>query len=347
MTTTAWAEQTFEEKMTSWLAQETAPEASFALAPAPRRKGPPPQLDHCPTPSPFNGANCRRRGCLFCGPKWAKDWGRAIRTNLAEYGGPVMMIAITAPGAGRLPWACSRNHVHSGPKGCEVDPQAADAWAANCRKAWSRLRDDARVATIRALNLKPTLLLRVWEPQKRGVPHLHVVLGMGSELEKIAAHRFVDELAARAAVHDFGFVEGGTDHRKRRQVGASDASRYLVGYLMGRSKHKNTIRENISDPRMPRQLIWLTPTLTRVTFCTMRRLRVLRWYLAALRGKAPILPRLYGDEFYKVARAATYLRAVVDLARPPNGREQMFHEHLSALELMRGLDRVPLEEIAA
>jgi hypothetical protein len=270
-----------------------------------------------------------------------------MRVNLAEYGGPVMVIAITAPGADRLPWACSRDHVHSGVKGCEVDPQAADAWAANCRKAWSRLRDDARVATIRALGVKPSLLLRVWEPQKRGVPHLHVALGMGSELEKIAAHRFVDELAARASAHDFGFVQGGTDHRKRREQGAADASRYLVGYLMGRSKHKNSIRENVSHPRMPRQLIWLTPTLTRVTFCTMRRLRTIRWYLAALSKKASVCPRLHGSEMYKVARAVVHLGAAVDHARPPNTKEESFREHVSAIRFMRETDTVALMGAAA
>ena len=270
-----------------------------------------------------------------------------MRVNLKEYGGPVMMIAITAPGADRLPWACSRDHVHSGTKGCEVDPEAANAWAANCRKAWSRLRDDARVATIRALNVKPKLLLRVWEPQKRGVPHLHVVLGMGTELEKIAAHRFVDELAARASAHDFGFVEGGTDRSKRREVGPADAARYLVGYLQGRSKHKGTIRDNIAHPRMPRQLIWLTPTLTAVTFCTMRRLRTLRWYLAALRGKAPIAPRLYAGEMYKVARAATYVKAAVDDRAPPPERELLFRQHLSALRLMQQFDPVALLGVSA
>lgn len=338
MTATAWASATFEEKTAGWLDQQVAEEAP---PPTPRRKGPPPKLDRCPTPSPWNGANCRRRGCLYCGPKWAKDWERSMRVNLTEYGGPVMMIAITPPGADRLPWACSRDHRHAGAKGCQVDPQAGDAWAANCRRAWSRLRDDARVATIRALNVKPTLLLRVWEPQKRGVPHLHIVLGMGSELEKIAAHRFVDELDAKAADHDFGFVQ-----KKRDLMGPGDAARYLVGYLMGRSKHKGTIRDNIAHPRMPRQLIWLTPTLTAVTFCTMRRLRTLRWYLAALRGKAPVLPRLYGGEMYKVARAATYVKAAVDDRAPPD-RESLFRQHVSALRLMRHLDRVVAPQVVA
>jgi hypothetical protein len=348
MTATAWNEQTFEEKMASWVEGCEAPQPSPAPPPRrtgpppPRRTGPPPQLDRCPNPNPFNRANCRRRSCPYCGPRWAKDWGRALRVNLVEYGGPVMMIAITAPGADRLPWACSRDHVHSGPKGCEVDAQAADAWAANCCKAWKQLRDDARVATLRALALKPSLLIRAWEPQKRGVPHIHVVLGMGSEAEKVAAHRFLDELTARVGEHDFGFVQ-----LYRREMGAADAARYLVGYLMGRSKHKGTIRDNISHPRMPRSLIWLTPNLTLVTFCTMRRLRMVRWYLAALRGKATVLPRLLYGEIYKVARAATHVKAAVDLARPPNDTEAMYGEHVAAIRLMRDLPDGRLVEAAA
>ena len=344
MTATAWAEQTYEEKVNNWrdtIEQENSPRKAPPSPPR-RRKGPPPILKACPRPSPFNRANCRRRSCPYCGPKWAKDWERAMRVNLTEYGGPVMMIAITPPGVDRLPWACSRDHVHSGAKGCQIDPEAGDEWAGNCRKAWGRLRDDARIATIRALGLKPTLLLRVWEPQKRGVPHLHIVLGMGSESEKIAAHRFVDELDCRASLHDFGYLQ-----RKRNLMGAHDAARYLVGYLMGRSRHKGTIRENIDHPRMPKSLIWLTPTLTKVTFCTMRRLRVMRWYFAALRGKASVVPRLGPDEMYEVARAATYLRVPVDLARPPTNKAAAFLEHVAAIDLMRHCDTPALVSAAA
>ncbi len=250
-----------------------------------------------------------------------------MRENFLEYGGPLWTVAITPPGADRLPWACTRNHKHSGPDGCRVEEFAGDVWAANARRQWRLLRDAARRRTIRATGFAPTIIERVWEPQKRGVPHLHVVLGMGSEVEKIAAKRFGEELAALSHEYDFGNVD-----LPRKTQGAKEAARYLVGYLLGRSSHKSTIRENIADPRMPRQLVWLTPKLTRRTFVTMRRLRYVRWYLAALAGKASILPRgrVFRIERVRLARAVTRIAP----HRGPPDDELRFRFHLRNLELL-------------
>lgn len=292
-----------------------------------------PAYTRCPRPNPFSGASCRRRGCPYCGLRWAWNWERVMRANLEAYGGPVMMVAITPPGTDRLPWACTKEHDHAGPKGCKVDDEAADEWSYTARGNWKHLREAARKATLDAVGLKPTLIERVWEPQKRGIPHLHIVLGMATEPEKIAAHRFVDELDARAAEYDFGFVQ-----QKRKVMGAAEASRYLVGYLLGRSKRKGTIRENIADPRMPRSLIWLTPALTSLkrggTGVTMRTLRYINWYFAALRGRCAVYPRLYGDIMFTVARVAAKVEPKKARA-PGEDDEASFNRHVGNLKLMR------------
>jgi hypothetical protein len=256
-----------------------------------------------------------------------------MRTNLAEYGGPVMMIAVTPPGTDRLPWDCQRQHVHSGPRGCRVEAEAADEWSRGAPAAWKRLREAARLAALRRCGMKPTLLQRVWEPQKRGVPHLHVVFGMGSEPEKIAAHVFVDELARLAPAYGFGHVQ-----EERHEMGARDAARYLVGYLLGRSRRKSTIRENIAHPRMPKSLIWLTPNLTRVTKVTMRRLRLARWYLATLAGRCLITPKLYGQDLVDVAKVA--VRLELDRPPPDYDPERAFYRHMAMIRRMRRLKTV-------
>ena len=275
------------------------------------------------------GRSCKRRSCSYCGRRWARNWETVTRTNLADYGGPVALVSITAPGADVLPWACSREHQHSGPKGCRVEAAAADEWAENAPANYRALRDAARAACKRA-GFKPTLLERVWEPQKRGVPHLHLVLGLGSELEKIAAARFVDELARLAPDYLFGFVD-----RKLEPISAREASRYLAGYLTGRSKRKEGIRSNIADPRMPRSLIWLTPVLTRVTLVTMRRLRYARWYLAALARRVTVLPVLYGQDAVDVARVAVRLEGERRRGPPDAGDELAFRRHFANLRFMR------------
>ncbi len=322
---------------------------------------PPAQLERCPDLDE-RGRNCKRRGCPYCGRLWAWDWERVMHTNLRHYAGAVRMVAITAPGADALPWSgwrrdpktgrvrpCPPSHAHSGARGCLVESQAANEWSESVTQRWKELREAARKATLDALGLKPTLLLRVWEPQKRGVPHLHVVLGVRTEAEKIAAERFRQELDERASHYGFGFVQ-----RHVHETGPRQAARYLVGYLLGRSKRKTGIRENIADARMPRSLIWLTPDLTigplvagrrtGGTLCTMRRLRYARWYFAAFSGRSSQWPCLRGQVAVDIARVVTLLERqrgrqreddVPDAA--PVADPDRVRFHLRTLQAMRRL----------
>jgi hypothetical protein len=276
---------------------------------------------------------CKRRGCPRCQPNWAMDWFRINRLNLEHYGGPVVMVTITAPGEDRLPWDehhCRkrREHKHYGPNGCRVQQRIAREWADMLSWRWAQLRGAARLETRRKLRTSdgelgpaPSLLLRAYEPQKRGVPHLHIVLGYGTLAERDAAHVFVGELKRLAGRHDFGFADGRGKTRgvrnprpvierhgvPLRPMGGADAARYLANYLTGRnSKKKNSIRDNLSDPIMPRSLLWLTPALSSLTASqpwihqmrermgiaggtgiTMRMLRKARHIWAALKGRCP------------------------------------------------------------
>jgi hypothetical protein len=299
---------------------------------------------------------CKRRDCPRCGRPWARSWESVIRQNLIHYGGEVALITITAPGAELLPWACERKHQHSGSKGCRVAEAAADRWAEQSKLMWPKLRDAARKATIRELEriygeaqaLKPNLMIRTWEPQKRGVPHVHVVVGIGSVPEKVAAQRFALELARLAPDYGFGFVD-----RKITPISAREAANYLAGYLLGRAGRKETIRENISHPRMPRSLVWLTPVLTSpserfdkaraalgirgATFATMRSLRYVRWYFAALQGRCAVYPRLRGEFLVRIATLVAHMEP--KRARAPNEDDHArFQRHFSNLLAMRRIE---------
>lgn len=295
----------------------------------------------CPEPGfDHRMRTCKRRNCPRCGVHWARDWRRVMAINLAAKHGPVVLVSITAPGEDRLPWdeahcAHRRRHRHRGPAGCRVQQRAAREWADSATWRWARLRNAARLAAQRAqaneltgeLGPAPTLLERVWEPQKRGVPHLHLVLGFATGAERQAARVFVDELKRLAGEYDFGYVDG-----KLEPITAEDASRYLSSYLTGRNaKHKASIRENVADPVMPRSLIWLTPALTstssspriaamrerlgvaRGTGVTMRMLRKARHLWAALEGRTS--EPQWRDLGEAVETAAVYLQAF--RKRPP------------------------------
>lgn len=254
----------------------------------------------CPNGNVFR-ASCKKRTCPVCGLRWARDWTKVMFVNLGAYDGPVILVTITAPGADLLPWDeahCAGKHSrggeHGGKRGCRVEPRAAAEWTASATTRWGMLRQAAaRVARTKA-PVPVTLLERVWEPQKRGVAHLHLVLGAATAGEIEAAAIFIAKLKELAPSYSFGFVDarGKKGHRNERVVArgqilqlvaAETAARYLSAYLTGRSKKKPSIRETVVDPAMTYltgtekrhalPIVWLTPKLTRITLTTMRSLR--------------------------------------------------------------------------
>lgn len=301
---------------------------------------------------PLASVTCKRRDCPRCGVTWAKNWQRVTFTNLDAYRGPVSLVSITAPGADVLPWDCDRDHKHAGWKGCRCRGDELDAWSERRQANFKALRDAARRSAIRRTGVAPTLLERVWEPQKRGAPHAHLVVGMKTDLERRSAQVFADELARLAPEYVFGYVDRGQrqDDGSRRLalITAEEAAKYLTSYLLGRAsarKAKPSIRENIADPRMPRSLVWVTPRLTRITRCTVRILRAARWYHAALAGKASMLPRFYGPLAVDVARYASYVertRGRQDDDPPDDERPApTFLWHLRTIGVMRQLAAAP------
>lgn len=346
---------------------------------------------HCPTPNPFTGASCKRRDCPSCGGPWARSVGAVSEHALTHLDGAVVMIAITPPGKNDgLPWGCTKEHRsrdgkslphNPGKFGCQAEHEAADRWAGERGKTvatnWKKLRDAARLATKRdGFPTAALVIERVYEPQKRGVPHLHVIAGARTPIEYAAANVFAAHLERLASRHNFGRVDRGKrtpdarcpigNHKAATvaeiqactcgyahpKVSAQEARRYLVNYLTGRSKKKGSIRENISHPRMPRSLWWVTPALTSLstyeriegmrerlgvvggTGVTMRRLRYVRWYFAALARRVPIFPRLFGQDMLDVALVCARLEPKKARA-PGETDEQAVRRHVSNLRMMR------------
>jgi hypothetical protein len=267
-------------------------------------------IDRCPNGTMWK-PSCKRRSCPVCGPRWARDWQRVLGANLEALGVEVVTIAITGPGADRLPWdeehcaqrRLGKHHRHSGGRGCRVQQRALREWCDTLTYRWQLLRHAARLATKRELGYAPPwLVCRVWEPQKRGVPHLHLVLPFGTGFEQQAARVFLKHLKRLAREYDFGHV-GRHKGPELQPISGREAARYLANYLAGRTAKKTSIRDNIADPKLPRSLLWLTPKLTRETLVTMRTLRRCRHLWAAWDGICDP-PRWSGMvEAVKVAKA--------------------------------------------
>jgi hypothetical protein len=121
----------------------------------------------------------------------------------------------------------------------------------------------------------------VWEPQRRGVGHLHVVVALPG------ARVVGDVLRDLAPAYGFGFVDDGSRSR-RRGGGGGGVAGYLVGYLNG-SKVPATV-EAVVAGIVPHRSWYLASWLTMASGVTMRTLRrVRRWWAAAV-GLLPSAP---------------------------------------------------------
>lgn len=307
--------------------------------------GPVPSGGRCPRATIWK-SSCKSRGCPVCGPRWARNQQQVLEVGLEWAHRKVATIAITAPGRDVLPWDCPRRHKHSGPRGCKVQERPLREWCETLGWRWQKLRQAARVATKRELHgqLPPWILARVWEPQKRGVPHLHLVVPYETWPEKTAADAFHRHLIRLAGEYGFGRVQP-----TLKAIEGAQAARYLANYLAGRTGKKSSIRENIADPKLPRSLVWLTPVVTSVSESarmvalreargvrlgsgvTMRTLRRARHLWAIASGFFQDHPHWSGLE--EAVIGAIAFRRVYPKRAGPNGDEER------ALAYAREIDR--------
>jgi len=239
-----------------------------------------------------------------------------MQTALAVAGRKVVLVSITPPGEAVLPWdeeRCSHPHGgdHEGKRGCRVQQRAAREWSETAIVRLDMMRRSAAAHVRRHAPIAAKMLDRVWEPQKRGVPHWHGVFPADTPDELAAVAELVKKLKELAPEYGFGYVDARGKGRKDdprsrgrrvivrgetlKLISAEDAARYLASYLSGRSRYKPSMQETVTSPAMRalleqgtlrRPLWWVSPTLTRVSMVTMRTLRRARHLWALLKGIA-------------------------------------------------------------
>ena len=238
--------------------------------------------------------NCKKRTCPHCGNVWAGDVRVMLLQNLNDgYGGAVDMVTITAPGRESLP------HVEGGDGRPVVVAGAAEAWNLAAPKQWSQMWALSKRLLVRRGFQAPLLLSYVIAYQRRGVIHYHLALAADTPGRKSSNRWFVDLMKGTfAAVAMFGARAGSLERKtvSRRGLAAEwgfgfvslEAARYgsagVAGYFCkyvakegasGRPEIQETV-QRVEVGR--RRVVYMSSKLTARTRCTMRNLRLRRYY---------------------------------------------------------------------
>lgn len=245
------------------------------------RRRPTGACQHCGRFTYGRAVTCRRRQCPGYAPLWAGDQRRKLFDNLGAYEGTVAVLAVTGPGADELPWDVNRcrsmgEHVHSGPRGCRVDRLAARLWNTTAPKRWTDLHRQVYMKVCKH-RVRPVLLARVFELQRRGVLHVHPVLGFETPAERHAARLYARYLSELAPRYGFGHTERKLETRSPKRIAA-----YLSAYFVTGKRGKLSLQESVRSPDMPRSIVHVSKELTQRTGVTMRELRFRRfvWFIA-------------------------------------------------------------------
>lgn len=248
--------------------------------------------EHCGRAFPLAVSRHRSRTCPGYALTWARDTMRKNRENLRTYGGLAAMCTLTPPGvAAGLIW--DRSQCRHGPEkrcgklyGCKVVPQVAARWNERSRGWWRELNRVCKQRADRVVkrlghNAKGGLLLYQWELQKRGVWHLHFVLGLETAVERVWAYEYVGAMRELAPRYGFGFVD---DRPLRRPERAERVAGYLSKYL---AKWKADGSCEVTETVLAAgrsYLSYVSRKLTARSCCTMRNLRIARVVWAWLSG---------------------------------------------------------------
>ncbi|HLW79628.1 MAG TPA: hypothetical protein VKU44_08525, partial [Terriglobia bacterium] len=225
-----------------------------------------------------------------------RDQGERLRQNLAAWDGKTCLVTLTAPGVNVLPWDVSKcrptAHVCSGSLGCQVNIRTAARWNASATGRLGELLKVAREQVRRTHGgaARVWVLAIVFEAQKRGVFHPHLVLGYRTAADRAALDTFRETLWRKRGRSGFGTgARGSFDAGLPERFTGLDAGRYIAKYLRpdGAKGSFVPLLQAIEEvtPRNPttgrlRQLVrpvYVSPVLTQETGLTMGFLRFRRW----------------------------------------------------------------------
>jgi hypothetical protein len=188
----------------------------------------------------LEGHRCKRRTCPSYAPVYLRRQAELLRANLEVWDGEVCLMTLTGPGRAELPWdrrQCS--HAPgvrcSGRLGCKVDWMEAAHWNSSVLSRWQLLLEAAQAQVRREHGrvARVVVLARVLEAHRRGVFHLHVVLGYRTAADRAALETFRRYMgkAKHRRRYEFGTGRRSFDAGKPGWFRPADAARYVAKYL--------------------------------------------------------------------------------------------------------------------
>jgi hypothetical protein len=142
--------------------------------------------------------------------------------------------------------------------------------------------------------------MSVTEDQKRGLPHLHGVLGHTTKVEKAFAKAFLDALPRAAREHGLGFTDRyGFVVQKQAKYEAGRLRHYitkLTRYLAKDASGVEFLRAHHGE-----RIFYVAPWPSRLSGVTMTIARLCRRVWAARRDNCP-MPSMTTDQEAQVLR---------------------------------------------
>lgn len=229
---------------------------------------------------------CGKRSCEVCGALWLGDARQVVAAALRQRESAVCVVTVTAPGQDVLPF---------GPDGRTCREPELSRWndsAPGRWSAWWRACSAEPRAWARRHGVSWGLLAKVWEAQKRGALHLHVVLPFGSPVEREATYRLLRNLDGSRWTFNFGYVdrgrmqaqENGQRVRAVQPVEPGRAAGYVAKYMTGEGKGEQGIGALARAETVRGPLLFTAQRLTRRSGVTMRSLRARRRVYPTLRN---------------------------------------------------------------
>lgn len=264
--------------------------------------------------------HCGRRWCDAVRSTWGRSMSEVLRRALDAYcdvyGSEAKLLSFAITCTAQSGWWDTARCSHgpavacSGRIGCrvrhEVEERERDLWPERKRAALNMARTDA-IRKLRKAGYRlsegerwPSLLMSVTEDQKRGLPHLHGVLGHTTALEKAYAKAFLDALPRAARKQGLGFTD-----RYRYVVGRQgkyEAGR-LRGYITKLTRYlaKDAHGREFLELHHGERIFYVAPWLTRLSGMTMTIARLCRRVWAARHGYCA-MPKMTGDQALLVLR---------------------------------------------
>ena len=263
---------------------------------------------------------CGRRWCDAVRPTWGRAMADVLQKALDAYcdlygaEGKVLSFAITC--TARPGWWDTERCSHgpavtcSGTIGCRVTPEVErrerDLWPARKRGTLNMARTET-IRKLRACGYRlskderwPDLLISVTEDQKRGLPHLHGVLGHTTKVEKLYARAFLDALPRAARKHGLGFTDRYAWVVNRQAKFEAGRLRHyitkLTRYLAKDAHGAEFLRAHDRE-----RVFYVAPWLSRLSGVTMTIARLCRRVWAARHGYCE-MPVMTSDQETQVLR---------------------------------------------